>query len=418
MLVAEIFAVGTEILLGDIVNSNAQFLSRQLAQLGIPVYGHTAVGDNHKRLLTALEYAYTKADVVISSGGLGPTLDDITKEVAAEYFGTTLEIHEPSMKAIRQRFESLDRELPQNAERNALIPVGSTPLPNHFGSAPGVLMEKDGKILILLPGPPHEMEPMFIKYAVPFLRQKTDKIFVSRTLKIVSIGETAVEEALRDLIDAQGNPTIAPYAKLGEVHLRLTASAETEAAANALIEPVAKEIHCRLGANIYGEDEDELEDAVVKLLQSKSCKLALAESCTGGHLTSLLVSVPGVSEVLNEAVVAYSNDAKTARLNVGRDQWGDEILAKYGAVSAETARAMAKGAAEFSDADYGLSTTGIAGPDGGTPDKPVGLVWIGLHKKGGETVSYPLKFKGSRNTIRNLAAKNALDVLRRELIFN
>jgi len=405
-MIAEILGVGTELLLGDIANTNAQFLSKTLAGLGITVYGHTAVGDNPARLHAALEYAFGKADMVVACGGLGPTQDDITKEVSAAYFGRCLIVDEPSWQAIQRRF--VGRDMPENVIKNAQVPEGSTLLPNHHGSAPGVCLEQDGKVLILLPGPPHELEPMFMKYAVPFLRQKTDMAFVSRTLKIVGVGESRVETVLRDLIDAQTNPTIAPYAKLTEVALRITAAAPEKATAQNLIDPVATEIYNRLGQHIYGEGDDCLAEIILNKLENQSQTLAIAESCTGGLLTSAFVDIPGSSKVLLEGAITYSNKAKIIRLNVPED-----LLEAHGAVSPQVAAAMAEGIARTSGASIGISTTGIAGPEGGTKDKPVGLVYIGLAGKSTQTKE--LRLIGDRNEIRARAVVAALDMLRLEV---
>jgi len=408
-MIAEILGVGTELLLGDIANTNAQFLSKALAALGITVYGHTAVGDNPVRLHAALEHAFGKADMVVACGGLGPTQDDITKEVSAAYFGKKMIVDEPSWQAIQHRFAG--RDLPENVIRNAQVPEDSILLPNHHGSAPGVCLEQNGKLLILLPGPPHELEPMFMKYAVPFLRKKTDLIFVSRTLKIVGVGESRVETVLRDLIDAQTNPTIAPYANLTEMALRITAAASKETTAHKLIDPVAKEIYNRLGRHIYGEDNECLAQVILTALKRQGQTLAIAESCTGGLLTSAFVDIPGSSIVLLEGAITYSNKAKIARLGVP-----EEMLAVYGAVSPQTAAAMAEGIARTSGADIGISTTGIAGPDGGTEDKPIGLVYVGLHIKGKGTKTKELRLIGDRNEIRARAVASALDILRLEAL--
>ena len=407
-MIAEILTVGTEILLGNIVNSNAAFLSRELARHGVGVYTHTSVGDNHARLAAAFERAFEKADIIITTGGLGPTQDDITKGVAAEYFGLEMEMHEESLRRVYARFEK--REVPENVERNAIVPKGAKILPNDNGSAPGICIETGGKILIMLPGPPHEMQPMFTNYAADILRRKTNRVFASRTLKIIGLGETAVESQLRDLIDAQTNPTIAPYAKVGEVHVRITASAEDEAGAQGLIAPVAEEIYNRLNPRVYGEDEIALAEVVINLLKNHGYSLAVAESCTGGLISSSLVDVSGCSAVLREGFVTYSNEAKTARLSVS-----ENLLETHGAVSPEVAAAMAEGAAKASGATIGLSITGIAGPDGGTPEKPVGLVYIGLFIQGKETQTAEHRLTGNRNVVRTRSAILALDFLRRNL---
>ncbi|MCL2225477.1 MAG: competence/damage-inducible protein A [Defluviitaleaceae bacterium] len=407
-MITEILTVGTEILLGNIVNANAAFLSRELAGIGVSVFRHTSVGDNHKRLKNAFANAFEKADVVITTGGLGPTQDDITKGVAAEYFGLELEMHEESRQRIITRFAG--RTLPESVERNALVPQGATVFPNENGSAPGICIESGGKILIMLPGPPHEMQPMFLNHAAAFLRGKTDGVFVSRTLKIIGIGETAVETRLQDLIDAQTNPTIAPYAKVGEVHVRLTASALNETAAHDLLSPVADEIYSRLSPQIYGEDETSLAEIVIAMLKAKNQTVAVAESCTGGLVSADLVSVAGCSSVFLEGFTTYSNEAKIARLSVS-----PSLLETHGAVSPEVAAAMAEGAAKAANATVGISTTGIAGPDGGTESKPVGLVYVGLFIAGRETITAKFNTIGNRAEVRCRSTMLALDFLRRNL---
>ena len=407
-MIAEILGIGTELLLGDIANTNAQFLSRELAALGITVYGHTAVGDNHARLSAALGHAFSKADIVVACGGLGPTQDDITKEVAAEYFGRKMVLCQTSWQAIQKRFAG--RVMSDNTKRNAMVPEGCTLLPNNHGSAPGVCLEQNGKLLILLPGPPHELEPMFKKYAVPFLRSKTNMAFVSRTLKIVGVGESQVETILKDLIETQTNPTIAPYAKLTEVALRITASAPDETAAHKLLDPTAKEIYNRLGRHIYGEDDASMAAVVLKQLEESGHTIAIAESCTGGLLTSAFVDIPGSSKIVIEGAITYSNGAKTARLGVP-----EGLIATHGAVSPQVAAAMAEGVAHTSEARFGISTTGIAGPDGGTESKPVGLVYVGLHIAGKGTTTKELRLIGDRNEIRARAVVAAMDMLRLSL---
>jgi len=408
-MVAEILSVGTELLLGNIVDTNAAFLSQELAGLGVSVFRETTVGDNHKRLFCALKNAFKSADVVIISGGLGPTQDDITKEVAAEYFGRGLVLHQESLERIKARFAARRRELPISTDRNAIIPEDSLVLPNDNGSAPGVVIEQDGKILILLPGPPNEMIPMFTNYVRPFLQQKSGKVFVSRTLKIIGIGESQVESMLMDLINVQTNPTIAPYAKIWDCHVRLTASAQSATEAEAFIAPLAAEIHKRLDPHIYSDNDATLPEIVVVLLQKQNCTLAIAESCTGGLIMSELVSVAGCSSVFLEGLCTYSNEAKTARLGVPA-----ALIEKHGAVSAEVAAVMAEGVAKTAGATIGISTTGIAGPDGGTAEKPVGLVYAGLYING-EVETVKLNIIGSRNEVRLRAAHLVMDMLRRKL---
>ena len=409
-MTAEILSVGTELLLGNIVNTNAAFLSQELAALGVSVYRETTVGDNHRRLFRALSAALEGADVVVISGGLGPTKDDITKAVAAEYFGQRLVIHEPSLDRIKTRFAARGRELPIGVERNALVPEGAGILPNDNGAAPGIVLEQGGKTLILLPGPPHEMNPMFTRYVKPILQEKSGQVFVSRTLKIIGIGESQVEDMLMDLIDAQSNPTIAPYAKVGEVHVRLTASASSQAAAEKLLSPLAATIEKRLAPSVYTDTNATLAEVVLDLLQRQNHTLAVAESCTGGLVMSHIVSVPGSSAVFLEGLCTYSNAAKTARLGVPA-----ALIEAHGAVSPQVAAAMAQGAAKTGGASVGISTTGIAGPGGGTPEKPVGLVYVGVCING-KTTTEKFNITGNRDEVRVRAASHALDALRRRLI--
>ena len=404
-MTAEILSVGTELLLGNIINTNAAFLSQKLAELGVFVYHQATVGDNKGRLFCALKEAFDRADMVVISGGLGPTLDDITKDVAAEFFGVPLVMHDESMARIRARFAR--HNLPPDTERNALVLDGAIIFPNDNGCAPGIASGKKNKTLILLPGPPHEMEPMFTNYVSPYLMQQKGEALVSKTLKIIGIGESVVENKLLDLIESQTNPTIAPYAKLGEVHLRLTAVAQTEEEAGALITPLQEEICNRLHPHVYSSDGSNLPEVIVRLLKEKGLTLAIAESCTGGLVAAEIVSVDGCSEVFLQGLCTYSNEAKINRLGVPA-----KTIVTFGAVSEETAAAMAEGVAKTSGTDIGLATTGIAGPGGGTPDKPVGLVYVAVAING-QTITSKCNLIGNRNEVRKRATKIALDMLRR-----
>ncbi|MCL2664082.1 MAG: competence/damage-inducible protein A [Defluviitaleaceae bacterium] len=410
-MTAEILAVGTEILLGDIVNTNAQFISQRLAEIGVNVYMHTAVGDNPRRLFDAYAQAFCRADLVIATGGLGPTDDDITKEVAAEYFGLPLELHEPSWEAIKNIFSNNAFVMTSNNKKQAMLPAGCRVFPNGNGTAPGVCVERGGKTLIMLPGPPNELEPMFVGQVVPLLREKTSAVFVSRTLKVCGVGESRAAAILKDVLDAQTNPTVAPYAKTNEAWLRITASAADETEARGLIEPVAQIIYGRLGDNIYGEDADSLESVVIKMLACRGLTVACAESCTGGLLASRLVDCPGASAVFTEGVVTYSNESKIKRLGVSQ-----KTIENFGAVSGETAAEMAEGIARSSGADVGISVTGVAGPSGGTDQKPVGLVYIGLFILNKGVQIKESRFGGTRSKIRERSVSVALDMLRRELM--
>ena len=406
---AEILAVGTELLLGDILNTNAQFLAQELANLGIELYYQTVVGDNPKRLRDTIFHAFSRADLVITTGGLGPTEDDLTKETAAEYFGERLVLDERALGRIRKYFERTGRTMTENNVKQAMVPEkNGIVLYNDNGTAPGIILEKNGKIIIMLPGPPRETVPMFQNQVRPYLAKKQEFTFVSRILRVAEVGESAMEDRVKDIIDAQTNPTIAPYAKDGEAILRITAKARDEAEVNRLIDPVAAALRERLGTAVYGEGETNLETVVAEQLLRKQLTLAVAESCTGGLIVSELVEYPGISAVLLEGCVTYSNEAKMRRLGVKA-----ETLAKYGAVSEETAREMAEGIAKTSGAAIGLATTGVAGPES-SEGKPVGLVYIALSYHG-KTQVKQCRFVGKRNKIRERAAYAALNLLRKEI---
>lgn len=410
-MIAEILCIGTELLLGDIVNTNAQYLSRRLADLGISVYHQSVVGDNVERLKKELEEAFARADLVITTGGLGPTPDDLTKETGADYFSKKMVLDQESLNKLNSYFIKNGKgELKGNNIKQAYFPEGSLILPNNHGTAPGCVIEENNKILIVLPGPPREMKPMFEDSVVPFLKKYSKGILKSKVLRICGIGEGIMAEKISDIINDSINPTVAPYAKEWEVTLRITSKADTEEEASKLIEPVEREIRKRLGENIYGEDETSLEEVIAELLLSKNLTISTAESCTGGLIASRLVDYPGVSSVFLEGAVTYSNEAKIDRLKVKK-----ETLENFGAVSEETAREMAEGIAKTAGTDIGLSTTGIAGPGGGTPEKPVGLVYVGLSINGNVQVK-KLELCGNREMIRRRTTIAALDWLRRELI--
>ena len=409
---AEIMAVGTELLLGDILNTNAQFLAQELAALGIDVHYQTVVGDNPKRLEDTIFHAFSRADLIITTGGLGPTEDDLTKETAAKYFGEELVLDERALGRIKKYFDRTGRTMTQNNVKQAMVPANyCTVLYNDNGTAPGIIIEKNGKMIVMLPGPPKETVPMFLNQVKPYLAKKQEYTFVSRILRVAGVGESAMEDMVKDLIAAQTNPTIAPYAKDGEAILRITAKAKDEAEADALIVPVAAALKERLGMAVYAEGETDMQTVVAELLLEKKATLAVAESCTGGMVASRLVNYPGISEALIEGCVTYSNDAKVRRLGVK-----EETLAQYGAVSPQTAKEMAEGIAKTSGAEIGLATTGIAGPGGGTEEKPVGLVYIGIFYKG-KTEVFEHRFAGKRERIRERAAYTALNVLRKALLY-
>jgi len=407
-MVVELISVGTEILLGNIVNTNAAYLSEKCAALGLQCFFQTTVGDNEERLKMVLKTALDRSDMVILSGGLGPTADDLTKEAAAAVMGKKLIMDEHSKKRIEEFFHKRKIKITDNNWKQAMMPEGALIIDNQNGTAPGVIMEENGKIVILLPGPPNELVPMFEHDIVPFLADKTKETIYSQTVKICGIGESRAETMIDDLLRKQSNPTIAPYAKTGEVHLRVTARAEDVKAARKLCKPVVKELKSRFGAYIYTtEDDVTLEKAVVDLLAANKLTISTVESCTGGLLAGRLINVPGVSDVYKAGYVTYSNKAKRKLVGIKKP-----VLDKYGAVSEEVARDMAKGAALFAKADVTVSVTGIAGPDGGSDEKPVGLVYIGCSVKGKVTVE-KFEFSGSRAKIRETAVANALILLRK-----
>ena len=407
---AEIISVGTELLLGDIVNTNAQFLAKELADLGIDMYRQTVVGDNEERILNAFEEAFKVSDIIITTGGLGPTEDDLTKEIACKYFNKELICHEESYKALQEYFEKSGMYLSENNKKQAYFPEDAIILKNTCGTAPGAIIKgEDNKAIIVLPGPPREMKTMFKNEVKPYLKKLTNSVLVSKVLRISGQGESHMEEKVKHIIHKYKNPTIAPYAKDGESILRLTAKAKNEEEAMRIIEPAEKDIREILKDNIYGEGETSLEHVVSKLLVDKNLKIGVAESCTGGLLASMLISYPGISKVFLEGAVTYSNEAKIRTLGVKK-----ETLERFGAVSEETAKEMAEGIAKRCESNIGVSITGIAGPDGGTSDKPVGLIYIGLYIDGNIKVK-KLNLQGDRDRIRRRTAIATLDFIRREI---
>lgn len=405
---AEILAVGTELLLGDIVNTNAQYIAKRLAEIGINVYYQSVVGDNSNRLYQSFELALKRADIVITTGGLGPTNDDLTKETAAAIAGKSMVLDQKSLDWIESYFSKLGRVMTENNRKQAYFPEGAVIFHNAYGTAPGCAIEVGEKKIILLPGPPREMKPMFENSVIPYLSQFQDGVLVSKVLRICGIGESHVEALLKDILNAQTNPTIAPYAKTGEVTLRITSKAKTKDEASKMIIPVEEQIRNILGDHIYGEGENTtLESVVAEMLIRHKKTVATAESCTGGLLAARLINYPGISSVFMEGAVTYSNGSKINRLGVK-----EETLSKYGAVSKETAEEMAKGICQSAGTDIGISTTGIAGPGGGSDEKPVGLVYSGLCIDG-EVFSKKFNFRGDRQNIRERTVISVLDWVRR-----
>ena len=407
---AEIITVGTEILLGDILNTNCRYLSRELAAMGIEMYYQITVGDNEERLLKTLEESLNRSDIVICTGGLGPTEDDITKEVCAKYFGYELELHKPSLDAMIERFKHMNRVPTKNNEKQAYFPKEAYILKNDNGTAPGCIMEKEGKMIVVLPGPPREMESMFENYVKPYLSKLTDDVIESEVLRIIGVGESKVENDILDIIDSQTNPTIATYAKGYECTLRITAKAKSVEEAKELIKPMSDEMKRRFGQSLYATGEASIEEVVSKMLVENNLKIAVAESCTGGMVSASLINYPGISSVFMEGCVTYSNEAKMKSLGVKK-----ETLDVYGAVSDKCAKEMASGVAARYNTNIGIATTGIAGPDGGTDEKPVGLVYFGIYING-KVISKKYVFNGDRQGIRERATRTILNDLRLELL--
>ena len=406
-MIVEIISVGTEILLGNIVNTNAAYLAEKCAGLGLSCYYQDVVGDNEERLIGVLQAALSRADILLLSGGLGPTQDDLTKETVAKVLGKNLYLHEPSKEAIADFFQKRGIDITENNWKQAMVPEGCIVVDNPNGTAPGIIIEENGKRIVLMPGPPNEMVPMFENAIMPYLNALEPGIIYSQTVKICGVGESKVESMVEDLINAQSNPTIATYAKTGEVHLRVTAKAENEKEAKKLVKPMVKELKGRFGTHVYSTQEDvTLEKAVVDLLLANHLTVSTVESCTGGMLAARLINVPGVSDVFKMGYITYSNKAKRKLVGIKKS-----LLEKHGAVSPEIAKDMAKGGALFAKADVAVGITGIAGPDGGSEEKPVGLVYIACSVCGRTSVK-EYHFSGTRMKIRESSVSAALSMMR------
>lgn len=411
-MIAEIVSVGTELLMGQIVDTNAATISAALPSIGYRVLYRQTVGDNLERLTETLRLALSRADVVITIGGLGPTMDDLTREGIAAALGEPLILDHDLQQELQQKFQQRRYPMVSSIIRQAYRPACARPLPNPNGTAPGLIAEKGDKVIIALPGPPAELMPMFNDYVLPYLRERAGGehgVILSRILRVCGMGESLVEDRVKDLMQGS-NPTVAPYAKTGEVHLRITASAPSTEQAWAMIADMEAQIRERLGNAVYGVDEQTLEQAVMELLWARGATVAVAESCTGGLIGHRLTEVPGSSKALIGGVVAYSNELKIRLLGVP-----EETLSQYGAVSEPTARAMAEGIRRLTGADFGIGTTGIAGPTGGTPEKPVGLVYIAVASEKGTRVAEH-RFLGRRSEVKWRASQAALVMLREELL--
>ncbi|MBF2019270.1 MAG: competence/damage-inducible protein A [Hydrococcus sp. C42_A2020_068] len=412
---AEIICVGTELLLGDILNTNVQFLAQQLASLGIPHYYQSTVGDNLERLQQVIEIASKRASILIFTGGLGPTPDDLTTEAIANFFKTPLVERPEIVVDIAQKFASIGRKMTPNNRKQALLPEGAEVLPNPGGTAPGMIWQpRPGLIILTFPGVPSEMKRMWQETAVPYLKSQGwgKEIIYSRMMRFRGIGESALAEKVAPLLDLT-NPTVASYASLGEVRLRVSTKASSQAEAIASIEPVAQQIRDLAGLDYYGSDDDTLASVVGRLLREAKETVSVAESCTGGGLGAMFTTVAGSSDYFIGGVIAYDNRVKISLLGVNR-----EDLEQFGAVSHPVAQQMAAGVQKQLKTNWGLSITGIAGPSGGTQTKPVGLVYIGIAAPDGtaQSVEYRLGAMRDRGSIRSIAAANALDLLRRRLL--
>ncbi|MBT2690781.1 competence/damage-inducible protein A [Bacillus sp. ISL-47] len=397
---AEIIAVGSELLLGQIVNTNARFLSRQLADLGINVFYHTVVGDNPERLKSVIKIAEERSNLVIFTGGLGPTKDDLTKETIARHLGKELVMDEQALESIQLYFERTNREMTENNKKQALVLEDAQVLPNEHGMAPGMISDSGRHVYMLLPGPPKEMEPMFLKHAYPALQSKleTDDVIISRVLRFFGIGEAMLETEIEDIIDAQSNPTIAPLAGDGEVTLRLTAKHSQAETAMILIDEAEAKIMKRVGEFFYGYDDTSLMYELTKLIKEKNMTISAAESLTGGMFQQEFTSIPGAGGLLKGGVVCYTNEVKAEVLKVRK-----ETIEKDGVVSAQCAAELAENVASMTNADIGISFTGVAGPDE-LEGKPVGTVYVGIWIKGKPVQTEKLNLGGSRaaNRVRTV----------------
>ena len=409
---AELIAVGTELLLGNIANTDAQILSQGLSALGITVHYHTVVGDNPQRLRDALDIAKTRADIIITTGGLGPTYDDLTKQTICAAFGRELVLHEDILETIRSYFARSGRTMPENNVQQAMLPVGCTVFDNPVGTAPGCAFCEGGVHVLMLPGPPFECQYLFEHRAMAYLQALTDGVIVSHEIRVFGMGESHVEAKLRHLMTTMTNPTLAPYAKTNECMLRATAKAPTAAQAEALLAPLVQQVRDALGDVVYGVDVGSLEEVVSRLLQERSLTLSTAESCTGGLIAKRITDIPGASQVFRGGVVSYTNDVKADVLGVPR-----ATLDACGAVSEPVARAMAEGCRRLCGSDIALAVTGLAGPEGDDRGNEVGTVYIALADRRGTLCKRLSCGMGrGRDRVRSAAAQNALDLLRRRLL--
>ena len=413
---AEILCVGTELLLGEVVNTNAAYISKKLAEFGVSVYHHTVVGDNPARLSDALALALSRSDLVITSGGLGPTFDDLTKETVAAHFGRALHTDKDALNAIESFFASRGNgicSMTKNNLKQADIPDGAIAIPNPNGTAPAILLEADSKVVIMLPGPPRELCPLMDGAVSNYLREHTESILVSHNLHIIGMGESSVEETLRDIMTTSQNPTVAPYAGEGEMRLRITAKASSSEEGEKLCREMIDKIYeTPVGEFVYGIDVGSTENALIKALSERGLTVSTAESCTGGLIAKKITDVSGASAVFMGSCVTYANEAKIKLVGVSED-----TLKAHGAVSEQTAIEMARGVREALGTDIGISTTGIAGPGGGSAEKPVGTIYVGISSKLGEhAVNLRLSPMRSRDYLRTCTASRALSMALEEIL--
>ena len=409
-MICEIVCVGTEILLGDIVNTNAVYLSRELASMGISVLRQSVVGDNNARLTEMLSQALERSDIVITTGGLGPTADDITRDKCCEVMNSKLVLNEEIKKEIESYFISKGLTMAESNVRQAYVPEDGTVFKNNNGTAPGFAIEKNSKCIIALPGPPREMKPMFEECAVPLLKKYSQATIVSHNIKMIGIGESAMAEEAGDLLDGE-NPTIAPYAKDGECFLRVTAMGETEVDAEEKAKPVVEEITEKFKDYVYAVDAPNIETKLVELLKKHGLKISLAESCTGGFAAKRITDISGASSVFDCGIVSYSNEIKNKILGVSNDD-----LKEFGAVSEPVARQMAEGVRKLSGADYGVGITGIAGPLSDSTNKPVGLSFVAVSDKNGTECIKIMTSRHDRDYNRYVNGSRAFDLVRRKII--
>ena len=413
MASVEIITIGTEILLGHLIDTNAVHIARELADAGVDVYAKHSVGDNTERLAAMLSDTLSRADGAITTGGLGPTVDDLTKDAVARAAGVGLELHEPSLHAIEERFKVFGRTMSENNRRQAILPVGAHVLENPHGTAPGfVIVRADGKFIACMPGVPREMKPMLAERLIPWLKSRYQlrSAIYTKTIRTAGWGESEVDRRIEDLFRSQENPKIAVLAHEGRVDIKVMAKAASREEADAMIAPLAAELRGRLGSGIFGEDADTLPGAIIRECARRGLHIATGESCTGGAIADALVSVAGASQAFVGGVVAYDNAVKTALLGVDA-----ALIARVGAVSEEVARSMAEGVRDRLGVQMAVATTGIAGPDGGSEEKPVGLVWFGIANPDGSVSARSMTFPGNRDDVRRRATTTALSLVWRVL---